>query len=517
MRTLIVVNLLLLIILCQAKVIAAGDDTKVSPKLEELIAKANSSDSLKRANAIQELGAMGADAVPAIPTLIRALKDHTRFMKSGGPLGTNSSTSTAELARFALARIGPVAIDPLIEALKNNRIIDIRVGAAKTLGTIADRSAVEPLIEMTDDKEPRIRAASIRALSSLQLEQGFELSDEENEILRDRIAGPVIAAMQKSVKEKSYVVQEACVKALSRRKDKAIIELLIAIVEQTPPVEIKRGDTYSRRAATRTKQSREERKAWAKARKAAIQAATKTKQSREDRKAWTKARKAAIQAMWDIKDDRVVTSLVGIMKNEKDVNQKDAIRALGFIRNDAAIEALIEALDDKGYSSDAHNVIIGCLGQIPDRRVVETLLGEYKNKGTGKDEKGKSYALAGNKFKSLKEVQEWWQRAMQRLEQKQEWWWVDPPDEAEAAKYATMKKTMLNGQVYVGMTISDLTKLWGKPKIHMSRGAGKSFMVYIYEVDKVRSLIVNYENQQIVNIVDNMSNEVPLKDKYKSD
>lgn len=506
MKTLIFIYLLLLIVIvCQGKAIAAdnqmntledapGSTPEISPELEELMGKLRSRNAVEKANAINKLARMGQKATPAVRVLISALKDHTQLTRLGGSPTQGLFTSPSELTKDALVSIGPAAVNPLIDALKNSSSIEVRIGAARTLGRIGDKRAMKPLIQMTKDKEPQVRAASISGLSSLQSANIFDLSKEENERLRQEIAEPIIAALEKSIEERSYVVQEASTKALRRMDNKRIAKLLITVAEQAAPAEAKQAVTYMR--SGREKKQR----------------------STEDRNSWRKARKAAIEALGDIKDSRVVRSLVRIMKDESDSMQEAAIRALGHIKNEAAIQALLKALVNKNYSAKAHNAIVDSLEWIKDRRVIEALLVEYENnKITGMAERGKSYVLAGNRFKSLEEAKEWWERAQKRLEEKQGWWWEDPPDANEVVKYAKMKETMQNGQVHVGMLVPDLVKLWGKPMLHMDRGRGKSFMIYMYKVGEIRSLIVNYENYQIVNIVDNMDNELDLKDKYESD
>jgi len=474
-----------------------------SPELRKLISRVKSRDAVRRASAIIELGRMGEEATPAVHVLIVTLKDHTRLtVEDHTPLTSirvspiqYRFTSLSELAEGALVRIGPAAVDPLIDALKNHSNIEVRIGAARTLGRIGDERAKKSLIQMIKDKEPRIRAASIRELSNLQSANIFDLSEEENERLRQEIAELVIAALEKSIEERSYVVQEASAKALRRMNNNRIVELLIAVAEQDAPVEARQAVTYTR--SGRKKRQRRT----------------------EDRSSWRRARKAAIEALGDINDSRVVRSLVRIMKDEKDSMQETAIRALGYIENADATKALFEALDDKSYSTETHNIIVGTLGWIRDPRVVEALLIKYENdRFNGTAKKTETYKLAGNSFKSLEEAKKWWERAQKRLEEKQEWWWEDPPDANEVAKYAKMEEAMQNGQVYVGMLIPDLVKLWGDPMVLIDSGRGKSFMVYMYKkVGEIRSLQVTYENYQIVNIEDNLGNEMGLKGKSESD
>jgi HEAT repeat protein len=506
MKTVILTRLLLVVVIvCQGGTIvvgsrmntlqdAPGSTREISPELDKLMAKLSSRSAVEKANAISELARMGPKAAPAVLLLILALEDHTQLTRLGGSPTQSMFTSPSKLAKDALVRIGPGAVDPLIDALQNSSSLELRTGVARTLGRTGDTRAMKPLLRMTKDEEPQIRAASISGLSSLQSANILDLSDDEKERLRQEISGPIIDALETSITEGSYVVQEASARALRRTNNKRVAELLIAVAEQPPPVKVKQAAPY--------------RRSFGKDRLP----------STENRNSWSKARKAAIEALGDIKDGRAVRSLVRIMKDESDPMQAAAIRALGQIRNEAAIQALLNALVNNSCSAEAHSKVVDSLAWVKDRRVIEALLVEYgNNRIIAAAAKGKSYVLAGNRFKSLEEAKEWWERARKRLDEKQQWWWEDPPNRDEVEKYAGMKTTMQNGQVHVGMLIPDLVKLWGNPMLHMGRGRGKSFMIYMYKVGEIRSLTVNYENYQIVNIVDNMDNELDLKDGSESD
>lgn len=70
------------------------------------------------------------------------------------------------VAGTALVRIGPPAVQPLIQCLSSPNK-DCRRTAARALGDIGDKSAVEPLAALLDDKDPTVKSAATFALEKL--------------------------------------------------------------------------------------------------------------------------------------------------------------------------------------------------------------------------------------------------------------------------------------------------------------------------------------------------------------
>ncbi len=60
---------------------------------------------------------------------------------------------------LALSRIGEPAVEPLIGALEND-YPNVRIEAAKALGSIRDPRAIQPLIDLLEDEMPDVRAAA---------------------------------------------------------------------------------------------------------------------------------------------------------------------------------------------------------------------------------------------------------------------------------------------------------------------------------------------------------------------
>ncbi len=101
----------------------------------------------RAAGALEEIG----DA--AVPHLIEA------FATSGPPI----CKTIAE----TLGYIGKPAVGPLLAALHDERW-EVRAGAARALGEVADAGAVDALIEALGDEQPEVTAAARAALKDIK-------------------------------------------------------------------------------------------------------------------------------------------------------------------------------------------------------------------------------------------------------------------------------------------------------------------------------------------------------------
>src|SRR5436190_21700029 len=85
------------------------------------VQRLNGGDAVDRSTAATALGALGKEAGPAIPALVRALGDRDPFV--------------ARAAVAALCRVGEAAVPPLVQALAS-RDKAVRHGAAVALSRI---------------------------------------------------------------------------------------------------------------------------------------------------------------------------------------------------------------------------------------------------------------------------------------------------------------------------------------------------------------------------------------------
>jgi HEAT repeat protein len=114
---------------------------------------------LRRANAVAVLGRMGPMAEPAIPTLIRTLKE----------VDESSIRAYAAIALGSLGKGNSNVIPALTEAVKEDKDFDVRMHAVAALGYVGGgQAATVPLTEAAlKDKDPEIRRNSIKLLLTL--------------------------------------------------------------------------------------------------------------------------------------------------------------------------------------------------------------------------------------------------------------------------------------------------------------------------------------------------------------
>jgi HEAT repeat protein len=116
----------------------------------------------------------------------------------------------------ALLKLGPAAIDPLINALQN-RNLNVRREAVAALGRAKDLRAVNPLIEALKDEDPVVSVRAAVALKDLGDPRGVD---------------PLIAMLQ----AKDSLIRCGAVVALGEFKDPRAIDPLIALLKDPNPV-----------------------------------------------------------------------------------------------------------------------------------------------------------------------------------------------------------------------------------------------------------------------------------------
>lgn len=169
------------------------------PAVEELIAALKDRDAAVRIRAAQALAQAGPDDKEAVPALIAALADKQTEVRAAvvdalGEMGAEGKEAAPRLMRLfhdpsprvreriprALARMGSAAIDPLSNAIGEEKI-EVRLDAIKTLALFgpAAKKAVPALRQAMKDDEARVRAAAAEALGLL----GREAEDAVPELL----------------------------------------------------------------------------------------------------------------------------------------------------------------------------------------------------------------------------------------------------------------------------------------------------------------------------------------------
>ncbi len=142
--------------------VSQRDSSSSSADLGRLIDALKSQNAVERATAACALGEMRESAAPAISHLIRLLGDETpvRITECGGRgkgRFFDDDDSPGKEAAIALSRIGPLAVDPLILALKTQEV-PARKNAAFSLGLLKDDRTVDPLIAAISDSAWQVRS-----------------------------------------------------------------------------------------------------------------------------------------------------------------------------------------------------------------------------------------------------------------------------------------------------------------------------------------------------------------------
>jgi HEAT repeat protein len=202
------------------------------PRAVEPLIRSVLSDSYEYARAEAAWALASMEDPRAVEPLIEALTDQHQDVRA-----------TAELA---LARLGPLSIEPLIKVLNKKGTAALRNSAVRALGGIKDSSVVEPLIRALDDAAVRDSAAI--ALGELKEPKAVEPLVR---ILKDRahssssyvaaalikIGSPSVEPLGKALNDNDQAVRRLAVIALGEIRDpKAIAALTERSKDESPEV-----------------------------------------------------------------------------------------------------------------------------------------------------------------------------------------------------------------------------------------------------------------------------------------
>jgi HEAT repeat protein len=176
-----------------------------APAVGELVKSLKDRDSGVRIHAAQALGQAGPDDKEAVPALIEVLKDSNADVRKAvvdalGEMGVEGKEAAPQLARLfhdpsvrvrehvraALASIGPAAVEPLCDALGEEKV-EVRLDAIKTIALFGPQAkkAVPSLRHAMKDEDQRIRASAAEALGEMRTE-GADAAPELLAALRDK-------------------------------------------------------------------------------------------------------------------------------------------------------------------------------------------------------------------------------------------------------------------------------------------------------------------------------------------
>ena len=151
----------------------------MSKSVEELIEDLNDQDEFVVEAAAGELEMMGEESVDALMSALSHRKKNIR-LNAAKILGAISNPKSIDAliltlrdnnklvrreASTALSRMGQIAVDPLIEILDDE---DWRVRGAWALGNLKDDAAIEPLEALLEDESGYVRAGALNAINSIK-------------------------------------------------------------------------------------------------------------------------------------------------------------------------------------------------------------------------------------------------------------------------------------------------------------------------------------------------------------
>ena len=233
------------------------------------------------------------------------------------------------------------AIEPLIEALKNEHELNIRWSIRRGIKKIGGENVVESLINALTDDDHKAREAIAEALGGYR--------DE-------RVVEPLIAAL----KDEEPRVREAAAGALGDVNDVQAVEpLLEALKDEEPKV---------RKAAASALEDVND-----------VQAVEPLIEALKDEE--NEVRRAAAKSLGGYKDERAVEPLIEAMLclNGGGWASKSAAKSLSQIGGERAIEALIAVLKDQTMVGETVAAAVSVITVCQDERGVEAVIEALKH------------------------------------------------------------------------------------------------------------------------------------------
>ncbi|HEY6262789.1 MAG TPA: HEAT repeat domain-containing protein [Nitrospiraceae bacterium] len=236
----------------------------------------------------------------------------------------------------------------------------IREEAAMMLGTLRDPRAVVPLVSVLRDGDRAVRDAAIGALLAIGepavTTLGACLSDPTltvqelassvlARIADARVLTPLITALASP----DWIVRMHAAKALGRIKDAEAVRPLVPLLQDK--VKAVREETSTALAAIG---------------EAALSSLLRALSHEE----WL-VRLHAVEALGKTRSPEAVDPLLSVLFNDRDrAVREDAVRALGQIGDNRAVEFLMTVMREPGF----RRLAVEALGQIGDRRAVPVLI-----------------------------------------------------------------------------------------------------------------------------------------------
>jgi len=293
----------------QSKIPKEKIPTDIPSDVREEIERLYSPVAAERTAGAINLGKMGTRAAPAAPFLISILSDYSpvEMTYMAGEITIKDKTSPSEQASVALKKIGKLALESWIAALKDEHS-KIREEAAMALGDLKEISAVEPLIATLKDEDDDVRRHSAISLGKIKDNRAVEY---------------LLEAIRY---DDSLGVQIEAAGALGKIKDgRAIKPLITAFKDKDNPM----FQEYALKALIEMG-------------RLAVEPLIFELKNDD----W-EIRRDAAEALGEIKNTRATKPLIDALKDKNEVVRWKAVEALGKTKDTQAVEPLIAALKDE--------------------------------------------------------------------------------------------------------------------------------------------------------------------------
>lgn len=351
-----------------------GDDQAVQPLVRAL---GEHKESAVRQSAAVALGHLGSD---------RALQPlRNAFEKR------DEDREVHVAAIRAIAQLdNPAGLQHVIDALKDNRQ-NTRQTAAVALGKLGNAIAVEPLVKVLQDSHPAVTHAAILSLG--------QLGDPS-------VVDKIIACLENS---SDISVQEAAVRALGELGEHSAVEAIVTELMHSKTASIREAAATSLGQLGNPRAVKPLIEAMKDPESSVVRAAVIALGELDDDQAvkpllaaWEQdtqqeaIREAAGVAIGKLDPSLALASSIKKLKHEDLGVRESAAEVLGQMRNDDAVEPLLEALENgPGWGSWLQGIfdssrkeaeqcfqeaLVTSLGQLGNKRAVESLIEQLNSK-----------------------------------------------------------------------------------------------------------------------------------------
>lgn len=220
---------------------------------------------------------------------------------------------------------------------------EVRIAAARLLGMLGDKQAVDALLDKLADKNPRVREAAVEALG--------RVGDEKTvEVLIAKLEDRDPDFRLHTIRALARLGDERAVPSLVKRLDDKVLEVRIAAVSAL-------GSLNSRKA---------------------VDPFLKKLEDSSMKDSSVELQKHIIVALGKIGDKKAFSAILSLLDSPYPDIRKHAAEALGNLGDERAVSSLIEKLAD--INPEVRNASAYALGKLGDKRAVDPLLGMLKEK-----------------------------------------------------------------------------------------------------------------------------------------